>query len=37
MYVLQESKPGDEASFVAERGDERIEGTVTFGTSSRSR
>ncbi len=37
MYVLQESKPGDEASFVAERGDERIEGTVTFGTSSRTR
>ncbi len=37
MYVLQESKPGEEASFVAERGDERIEGTVTFGTSTRAR
>ena len=33
MYVLRESKPGEEASFVAERGDERIEGTVVFGES----
>ena len=37
MYVLQESKPGDNASFVAVRGDERIKGMVTFGTSSRTR
>ncbi len=29
--------PGEEASFVAERGDERVEGTMTFGTSSRTR
>jgi len=35
MYVLRDAKPGEEATFVAERGDERIEGTVTFGTSSR--
>jgi hypothetical protein len=33
MYVLRESKPGEEASFVAERGDERIEGSVIFGES----
>lgn len=37
MYVLRESKPGEEASFVAERGDERIEGTVVFGKSTRMR
>jgi Tol biopolymer transport system component len=37
MYVLRESKPGEEASFAAERGDERIEGTVVFGESSRAR
>ena len=35
MYVLRDAKPGEEATFVAERGDKRIEGTVTFGTSSR--
>jgi len=37
MYVLRDAKPGEEATFVAERGDERIEGSVTFGTSSRTR
>ena len=37
MYVLRESKPGEEASFVAERGDERIEGTIVFGESNRFR
>jgi Tol biopolymer transport system component len=37
MYVLRESKPGTEVRFVAERGDERIEGTVTFGESRRPR
>ena len=35
MYVLREAKPGQEASVVVERGDERIEATVTFGTSTR--
>ncbi len=35
MYVLRDAKPGEEATFVAERGDERIEGKVTFGTSTR--
>ena len=35
MYVLRESKPGEEATFKAERGDERIEGKVTFGTRNR--
>ena len=33
MYVLRESKPGEEASFIAERGDQRITGTVVFGES----
>jgi hypothetical protein len=37
MYVLRESKPGEEATFTAERGEERIEGTVVFGESSRAR
>ncbi len=37
MYVLRESKPGEEASFVAERGDERVEGSVVFGESRRPR
>ena len=37
MYVLRESKPGEEAGFVAERGEERIEGSVVFGESSRAR
>jgi len=35
MYVLRDAKPGEEATFVAERGDKRIEGSVTFGTSTR--
>ena len=35
MFVLRESKPGEEAAFVAMRGDERIEGRVTFGESTR--
>jgi Zn-dependent M28 family amino/carboxypeptidase len=35
MYVLREAKPGEEANVVAERGDERIEATVTFGKSTR--
>lgn len=35
MYVLREAKPGEEATIVAERGDERIETSVTFGTSTR--
>ncbi|MGI9270605.1 MAG: M28 family peptidase [Woeseiaceae bacterium] len=37
MYVLRESKPGEEATFTAERGEETIEGTVVFGKSSRTR
>jgi C-terminal processing protease CtpA/Prc len=35
MYTLREAKPGQEASVVVERGDERIAVTVTFGTSTR--
>jgi S1-C subfamily serine protease len=35
MYVLRESKPGDTVGFVAERGEDRIEGDVTFGQSTR--
>ena len=35
MYVLREAKPGQEGKVVVERGDERIEVTVTFGTSTR--
>ena len=35
MFVLRESKPGEEATFTAERGDERIQGKVIFGTSNR--
>ena len=35
MYVLRESKPGETVRFVAERGDDRIEGDVTFGQSTR--
>ena len=37
MYVLRESKPGEEADVVVERGEKRIERTVVFGTSSRTR
>ncbi len=37
MYVLREAKPGEEATVVVERGDERIESTVVFGTSTRTR
>jgi Tol biopolymer transport system component len=37
MYVLRESKPGEEATFTAERGEETVEGTVVFGKSSRGR
>jgi Tol biopolymer transport system component len=37
MYVLRESKPGEKASFVVERGDARIEGTIVFGESTRFR
>jgi Tol biopolymer transport system component len=35
MYVLRESKPGETVRFIAERGEDRIEGDVTFGQSSR--
>ena len=35
MYVLREAKPGQEASVVVERGEERIKAMVTFGTSTR--
>lgn len=35
MYVLRESKPGDEATFTAERGEERITGIVVFAESTR--
>jgi Tol biopolymer transport system component len=35
MYVLREAKPGQKGSVVVERGDERIETTVTFGKSTR--
>ena len=37
MYVLRDAKPGEEASIVVERSEERIETTITFGTSSRMR
>jgi Tol biopolymer transport system component len=37
MYVLRDAKPGEQASIVVERGDQRIETTITFGTSSRMR
>jgi len=37
MYVLREAKPGEEGTVVVERGDERIEVTVIFGTSTRTR
>ena len=37
MYVLRESKPGEQANVIVERGEERLERTVTFGTSSRTR
>lgn len=37
MYVLQEAKPGEEASITVERNGERIQTTVTFGSSSRAR
>ena len=35
MYVLRDAKPGEQSSVVVERGDERIEVPITFGTSSR--
>jgi hypothetical protein len=35
MYVLREAKPGQAGSVVVERGEERFEVTVTFGTSRR--
>lgn len=35
MYVLREAKPGQEGSVIVERGDQRIETTVTFGKSTR--
>lgn len=35
MYVLREAKPGQTGSVIVERGDERIESTVTFGKSTR--
>jgi membrane-associated protease RseP (regulator of RpoE activity) len=35
MYVLREVKPGEEGNVVVERGDQRVETTVVFGTSSR--
>lgn len=37
MYVLRDAKPGEQGSIVVEREDERIEATITFGTSSRMR
>jgi len=37
MYVLRDAKPGEQGSIVVERGEERIETTITFGTSSRMR
>jgi S1-C subfamily serine protease len=35
MYVLQDAMPGESADVLVERGEERIETTVVFGTSSR--
>jgi C-terminal processing protease CtpA/Prc len=35
MYVLRDAKPGEESTVVVERGDERIEATIVFGTSTR--
>ncbi len=35
MYVLRESKPGEEATVVVERDGDRLEMPVTFGQSSR--
>ena len=37
MYVLQEAKPGEQGTVVAERDGERIERPVTFGESARTR
>jgi len=37
MYVLRDAKPGEASTVIVERGDERIEVNVTFGTSSRMR
>jgi membrane-associated protease RseP (regulator of RpoE activity) len=36
MYVLRDVKPGERGNVVVERGNEVIEATVVFGTSSRS-
>ena len=35
MYVLRDVKPGEQGNVVVERGNEVIEATVVFGTSSR--
>jgi len=37
MYILRESRPGESGNVVVERGDERIEATITFGRSSGAR
>ena len=37
MYVLREVRPGEQGNVVVERGSERIEATVIFGESSRTR
>lgn len=37
MYVLRDARPGETSTVIVERGDERIEVDVTFGTSSRMR
>ena len=33
MYVLRDAKPGEQSSVVFERGTQRLERSVTFGTS----
>jgi S1-C subfamily serine protease len=37
MYVLREVKPGEEGNVIVERGEERIESTVVFSKSTRTR
>ncbi|MDH3439746.1 MAG: M28 family peptidase [Gammaproteobacteria bacterium] len=37
MYILREAKPGETGNVIVERGDQRIESTVTFGKSSQAR
>ena len=35
MYILRDARPGQESTVVVERGDDRIEATIVFGTRTR--